>query len=225
MDIKEFLNECGSLSDLSRSIFGKENYTNREKCKKLLEENGIDWQKWLEEKKNKPKRYCLFCGKEITDGDYRKKFCNHSCAASHNNKGTVRNGTERKNKFCLCCGKPLTGNQTKFCSHECELKYKYEDKIAQWKNGELSGCDCAGDISQYVRKYMLEKMNYKCEKCGFDKPNPFTNLSVLQIHHIDGDCKNNKEENLQVLCPTCHALTENFGNRNHKSSRTTRYKK
>ena len=44
--------------------------------------------------------------------------------------------------------------------------------------------------------------------------NPYTGLSILQIHHIDGDATNNKEQNLQVLCPNHHAMTEHFGSRN-----------
>ena len=31
------------------------------------------------------------------------------------------------------------------------------------------------------------------------------------MHHIDGDCTNNKIENLQLLCPNCHSLTSNLG--------------
>ena len=36
--------------------------------------------------------------------------------------------------------------------------------------------------------------------------------------------ENNSEENLQLLCPNCHAMTENFGSRNKKSTRTYRIK-
>lgn len=61
---------------------------------------------------------------------------------------------------------------------------------------------------------MLKKHDYKCEKCGWGEINPFTNKTPLQIHHIDGNSLNNKEENLQLLCPNCHSLTENFGSRN-----------
>ena len=88
VDIKTVLEECKSLSDLARFLFGKENYTNREKCKVVLADNGVDWMEWLNIKKQKTKHYCLNCGKELT-GDYRKKFCNHSCAASYNNRGVV----------------------------------------------------------------------------------------------------------------------------------------
>lgn len=48
---KDILNRSKTLSDLARAIFGKENYTNREKCKKLLSEDGIDWKEWIRLKK------------------------------------------------------------------------------------------------------------------------------------------------------------------------------
>lgn len=61
---------------------------------------------------------------------------------------------------------------------------------------------------------MLEKVGNKCEKCGWGVENPYTHKIPLQIHHKDGNSLNNKEDNLQVLCPNCHTLTENFGSRN-----------
>lgn len=64
-------------------------------------------------------------------------------------------------------------------------------------------------LSAHIRRYLLEKAN----------------LSILQIHHIDGDATNNKEENLQVLCPNHHAMTEHFGSRNKNSTRRYRYSK
>ena len=223
-DLNLVLEKSKTLSDLARFLFGKENYTNREKCKTILADNGIDWLEWLNIKREKPKQYCLYCGKELT-GDYRKKFCNHSCSAKYNNKGTVRYGKRSDESYCLNCGSKLERTGRKYCCKECEVEFKYKEKVRQWKNNEVNGCDVNGDISHYVRKYMLESRNFTCEHCGFDTPNSYTKLSILQIHHIDGDCKNNKEENLQVLCPNCHALTENFGRRNPKSSRTNRYRR
>ena len=53
-----------------------------------------------------------------------------------------------------------------------------------------------------------------------------TGNSILQFHHIDGDAYNNNIENIAVLCPNCHAMTENFMNLNKgKSTRINRYKK
>jgi hypothetical protein len=36
---------------------------------------------------------------------------------------------------------------------------------------------------------------------------------TLEVHHVDGDKKNNARENLQVLCPNHHSVTPNFRNR------------
>ena len=99
--LNEILEKSKSMSDVARSIFGKENYTNREKCKKILEECGINWSEWLKEKNTKPKRYCLYCGKEIIEGDSRKKFCNHSCAASYNDKLYVKRKKKHKKMLIL----------------------------------------------------------------------------------------------------------------------------
>lgn len=214
-NLNEILEKSKSISDIARNIFGKENYTNREKCKKILEEHDIDWKKWIESKKVKPRKYCIYCGKEITEGDYRKKFCNSSCAASYNDKMYVKK--VKKVRYCLNCGKEIErGN---FCNNTCYAKYNEKQYIERWKKGEETGLSGKYGIISSVKKYIFESRDNKCECCGKSYINPFTGLSVLQIHHIDGDCTNNKDENLQLLCPTCHAMTENFGSRNKNATR------
>lgn len=51
-----------------------------------------------------------------------------------------------------------------------------------------------------------------CERCGeeqwLEQPIP------LEVHHEDGDSLNNEMENLKLLCPNCHALTDNYRGRN-----------
>lgn len=142
-----------------------------------------------------------------------------------NDKENFNKGKHKTN-ICLNCGREfeVCKNTTgKYCSNECQQEYQYKQNIEKWKNGEKTGCDKYGQISPFVKRYLLNKVGNKCEICGFDIPNKFTGLTILQIHHIDGDCMNNKEENLQVLCPNCHALTDNWGRSNGKSGRTKRY--
>ena len=62
-------------------------------------------------------------------------------------------------------------------------------------------------------------METKCAICGIDIWNG-KEIS-LQLHHIDGDKTNNLIENLQLLCPNCHAQTDSFGGRNKKEYITT----
>ena len=224
-NLNEILAESKSISDIARSIFGKENYTNREKCKKILEENGIDWKKWSEEKKIKPKKYCLYCGKEIVRKDARKKFCNSSCAASYNNTHAAK-GERKKQHKCLNCGKEFDSSRNskgKYCSISCQMKHIHNQYIEDWKNGKVDGMSGPSGISRHLKTYLFEKYNNKCQICGWGEKNPHTNNIPLQIHHIDGDCTNNKEENLQLLCPNCHSLTETFGSTGgHESKRVDR---
>ena len=68
----------------------------------------------------------------------------------------------------------------------------------------------------------FKKYNNKCSVCGWSVRNIFTNKIPLEIEDIDGNYKNNKEENLRLLCPNCHTLTENYGSRNKGNGRPYR---
>lgn len=67
-------------------------------------------------------------------------------------------------------------------------------------------------------KKRLIKEGYKkhqCESCGLSKW--FNDLIPLELHHKDGDRKNNSFSNLNLLCPNCHAFTENYRAKNIKN--------
>ena len=209
-EVKSAVENSGTYSEIARKLFGDDSYSKREKVKKLIDEYNLEFVH-----KSEKKNFCLNCGKEI-DGKNkgRKKFCSSSCAASYNNKN-------RKEKhYCEHCGKELKNKRNKYCSVKCQKEHEYEQNIQKWKDGVDDGwTGKQASLKPYIKRYLLEKHNYKCEKCGWGEKNPKTNEVPLQVHHIDGDCKNNKEENLQLLCPNCHSLTETFGRLNENSSR------
>lgn len=118
-------------------------------------------------------------------------------------------------KTCINCGKTLSKNQTKYCCAKCQAEYTQKIYIKKWLSGEESGSMNNGQLSSRVRKHLLEIHFYRCEKCGWGEFNPFTNTVPLEIHHKDGDYENNRPENLEVLCPNCHSLTEN-----HRGAKT-----
>ena len=55
---------------------------------------------------------------------------------------------------------------------------------------------------------------FKCENC--EKKEWLERKIPLELHHVNGDKFDNRIENLQILCPNCHALTENYRGRNIK---------
>lgn len=149
----------------------------------------------------------------------RKKFCNNSCAASYNNKHK-----EKKHKYCLNCGKEISLHNQKYCSAECQQNYQYKEYIDRWKNRFESGIRGEYLISRYIKRYLLEKYDNKCCKCGWNKINNFTGTIPLEVHHKDGDYTNNSEENLELLCPNCHSLTETYKAGNMGNGRKDRKK-
>lgn len=63
-----------------------------------------------------------------------------------------------------------------------------------------------------VRARIFEERGRVCELCGWEELNTFHNIVPVQIDHIDGDKSNNSRENLRIVCPNCHSLTEHFMN-------------
>jgi len=239
------LENCNCLNDICRQEFGKANYTNREKVKKLLLAEGINWEEWLAQKKKKEERVCLNCGKDITEKEKGVRFCSKSCAAKYNNShrgvseetrkkisealqkrnpnfdGEIKPIQERnkiksskEERYCACCGNVLNSNQVKYCSFECQHMHQQKEYLDRWKAGLENGLKGEYQLSRYIRNYLLDKHNYKCELCGWGERNPYTDTIPLEIHHKDGNYLNNKEENLQVLCPNCHSLTETHKSHN-----------
>lgn len=77
---------------------------------------------------------------------------------------------------------------------------------------------CSAHVTRCHLKRRLLKEGIiinKCEICNIDKWNG--KELTCQLDHIDGDGKNNKLENLRMLCPNCHSQTETFsGKKNRK---------
>lgn len=67
-----------------------------------------------------------------------------------------------------------------------------------------------------ILKKLLIENNLKtnqCEVCG--NYGVWQNKTLpLQLHHVNGDPQDNKLENLQILCPLCHSVTDNWQTKN-----------
>lgn len=221
-EILNAIEQSTFIANVLKSLDCHDNSYNRKMLEEFMKENNISddcFKKVItrEYYETHPK-YCKYCGKQLSYEQRRNDFCNHSCSASFNNQGVCRNKIEHKENHCLYCGKEIS-DKKKFCNSECQYNYYYEDYINKWKLGLEDGKSGEFGVSKYIRRYLFNKYNCSCQECGWGIVNKYTNKIPLQIHHIDGDCTNNKEENLQLLCPNCHSLTENYGSRNENATR------
>ena len=59
---------------------------------------------------------------------------------------------------------------------------------------------------------LFEERGYKCEKCGFEHfdPEKRGRKGPYEFHHLDGDNKNWKKENIEIRCLNCHWETPNY---------------
>lgn len=155
--------------------------------------------------------------------------------SEHFNKGTgkvvIKDVTKYVNKetikkYCLSCGKELhfSRNNQKFCDSKCQNDYAYKQYVERWKRGEETGMKGSYSVSSYIKRYLFEKFNNKCCKCGWGEINSYTGNIPLEIEHKDGNYTNNSEDNLELLCPNCHSLTSTYKGANRGNGRTTRSK-
>jgi hypothetical protein len=181
---------------------------------------------------------CENCGSKH-DGSYGGgRFCGKICARSFSTKAKRKQINEKvsytltknkaawktrvgKRRYCINCGNILKKGAQSYCSHECHFEYKYLLYINRWQLGLESGCRGKNDTSILIKRYLMWKHGGKCQKCGWNEINPATGQSPINLHHIDGNMKNNKEENLELLCPNCHSITPNYGSLNCGNSTRT----
>ena len=212
------IKESKTLSDVFKCLNISDNGGNRRSLKRFISINNIDIshfkRKLTKDIYEQNPKLCKYCGNIIPWEKRENEFCNQSCSASYNNQ----NNCKTEKFYCLNCGKEITKGK-KYCNNKCESDYEHKQYINNWKQGSESGIIGKDDVSNHIRRYLFDKYDNSCQCCGWKQINPYTNKVPLQIHHIDGDCTNNSESNLQLLCPNCHSLTENFGSRNNNCTR------
>ncbi len=126
---------------------------------------------------------------------------------------------------CPACGEPVKRAVDKFCDNRCQNEYAYQQYIARWLAGQESGSKGSFfALSDHVRRWMHETYGEKCVLCGWAERNPFSDKIPLTIHHVDGNVANNAPENLMLLCPNCHSLTETYGSLNRGNGKRPHHK-
>lgn len=129
--------------------------------------------------------------------------------------------------FCRMVGWVTKGNSYR-CFHNYVKKYNLDTShfVTKKNEGNFNIKGKKYSLDEYLKtnsirgKILIEKLvdagvkERKCESCnnyiwkGVDIP--------LEVHHIDGNHYNNDITNLQLLCPNCHSLTDNFRGKRNK---------
>ena len=110
--------------------------------------------------------------------------------------GTITNLKLMCNRFGIDCSH-MTG--------QAHMRGRQSARRTKPENRLIMGCPTDHRVSaERMRRSMFEVgFVYKCNCCGISNWNG--QILVLEIDHIDGQYWNNTKENLQFLCPNCHA--------------------
>jgi hypothetical protein len=164
--------------------------------------------------RKKPFRgYCAAgCGNAVFSRFSGTKFCSLRCSNSRFRKNEER-------LPCAVCGKIVALAKQTYCSQECHRKSEFERRRKLLESGGYCGIyNCNG----YIKKYLIHRFGERCSRCGWDKRHPLTRKVPVEVEHIDGDWRNNRVENLTLLCPNCHALTATYRGLNRGRGRAKR---
>lgn len=174
---------------------------------------------------------CYHCS-GLLRGEWQKKFCSKSCAASYNNVVAPK---RKKESLCKRCSKPTSATRA-FCygcipkhlskqeAQKLVAAFKAEEMIELWLKGDWRGGTDAG-LSDTVRNYLMRQAGHKCTRCDWSVTHPDTGEVPLEINHIDGDGLNHDPSNLEVVCPNCHSLTSSYRGRNRGNGRPVFYRR
>lgn len=123
---------------------------------------------------------------------------------------------------CPVCSRETARAGYKYCSNSCQMEFQFQSYIHDWKSGKTKGLQGLGIVSGHIKRYLRKKFGDKCAMCGWAEINPHIGYSPLVADHIDGDWRNNVEENLRLVCPNCDALGPTYAGLNRGKGRGNR---
>jgi hypothetical protein len=139
----------------------------------------------------KPNTNCGVCGTPIyrrpaeLERSKGKSYCSSVCYGK----------ASRKETPCVICGTPIMAHKNKrTCSRACSNK----SRVGTIYTGRRLRDNVVSTRRLRVRLFALR--GSICERCNYSVH------QVLQIHHKDRNRQHNDLDNLEIICPNCHAF-------------------
>lgn len=226
-EITKRTNEKFCCSSCSASYNNRKRGSRTKETKKKISEGlkkyfkNINSQNSNNENIPKSERYCLNCGKNITNSK-NIKFCSRSCSAKYRNEKKYGSDKNREKRYCLECGKELKNCQKKFCSNHCSSQYVHKKAYQYYIKHQDEFCR-ANYVPKCFYDMFLEEQNHRCIICGQEDIHNGKRLRFV-IDHIDGDASNNHRDNLRLVCPNCDSQLDTFKSKNKNSKRRNYWK-
>lgn len=98
--------------------------------------------------------------------------------------------------------------------YQIDIKDSFLNGKKHLNSGEIFTINSSYTRSIRDKLFSENLKEYKCERC---KRTEWEGEPIpLEVHHINGNHNDNRLENLQILCPNCHALTDNYRGKNQE---------
>lgn len=95
-------------------------------------------------------------------------------------------------KPCLDCGELTEGSRCR--------RHEKENLERRRADPDLTGRRATTPEWRRLRRAVNRRFHFACAECG----SRGTALAPVEVHHIDGNARNNVFENLITLCQECH---------------------
>ena len=156
----------------------------------------------------KIKNYCINCNKEIHKTSIRCRSCYQRERFKKCKSNSYIDGRTLKKYYCIDCGKRISlhsgfysGKRCRSCANRITSS---GNRSPNWIDGR-SYEKYPKEFNQSLRDKIRERDNYICRGCEMTQEEHFIVYSRdLEIHHIDYNRKNCKEDNLITLCKQCN---------------------
>jgi len=167
-----------------------------------------------------PRFHILNCT-TIQEQRQRKNFNGHYVFSTEVITMKEIDDTTQELSLCGNCHKLNSKTTRGMKTSEFRDQFILDDSVeGEFVDSELPK-DVSTDFWGYTPEWYETSRNYRmkrkftCEDCGINLNQNLVNGYYLETHHIDGNPKNNDEDNFKCLCVLCHANIDKFHQENY----------